>query len=156
MQINRVKDTVGNVEDITELLSLNLTHQFLFFYFQSLFIFISYHYVDLDTEGGRSLDPWLFMVINFPSGQGPHVQLPTALLGQLRKWKLRIKPNGYRCYTRRAIWGKDGILKRRIAFCITTDSGNKGTNQFMMVSWSHRDKPFILVQFVGDQTVASL
>ena len=32
MQINRVKDTVGNVEDITELLSLNLTHQFLFFF----------------------------------------------------------------------------------------------------------------------------
>ena len=51
-------------------------------------VFISYRYVDLDTEGGRSLDPWLFMVINFPSGQGPHVQLPTALLGQLRKWKL--------------------------------------------------------------------
>ena len=66
------------------------------------------------------------------------------------------RANGYRWYTRRAIWGKDGILKRRIAFCITTDSGNKGTNQFMMVSWSHRDKPFILVQFVGDHTVASL
>ena len=50
-------------------------------------IIISYHYVDLDTEGGLSLDPWLFMVINFPSGQGPHVQLPTALLGQLLKLK---------------------------------------------------------------------
>jgi hypothetical protein len=31
-----------------------------------LFFFISYHYVDLDTEGGRSLDPIWFMVINFP------------------------------------------------------------------------------------------
>lgn len=55
-------------------------------------IFISYHYVDLDTQGGRGLDPWQFMVINFPWGQGPHVQLPTALLGQLWKWKWRIMP----------------------------------------------------------------
>ena len=60
--------------------------------------------------------------------------------------------NGYRWRATRAIWGKDGLLKRKIAFCITTDSGNTGTDQ----SWSHRDKPFVLVQFVGDHTIASL
>jgi hypothetical protein len=54
--------------------------------------FISYHYVELDTQGGRSLDPWWFMVINFSWGQDPHVQLPTALLGQLWKWKLKDYP----------------------------------------------------------------
>ena len=64
--------------------------------------------------------------------------------------------NGYRWVARRALLGKDGLLKRRIAFCKTSDTGNKGTDQFIMVSWSHRDKPLVLVQFVGDHNIASL
>ena len=35
-------------------------------------------FIYFEVDG--SIDPWLFMVINFPWWRGPHVQPPTALL----------------------------------------------------------------------------
>ena len=51
-------------------------------------------------------------------------------------------------------WVLGGLLKRKVANCVTPTSGHRGTNKFQRISWTHKDKPLTLVQFVGDDSVS--
>ena len=52
-------------------------------------------------------------------------------------------------------WVFNGLIKRKVSNCVTKESGQRGTNQFQMITWNHKEHPLLtLVQFVGDESVS--
>ena len=49
----------------------------------------------------------------------------------------------------------NGMIRRKVANVVTPTSGKTGISAFQRISWTHRDKPMlVLIQFVGNEDVA--
>jgi hypothetical protein len=49
----------------------------------------------------------------------------------------------------------NGMIRRKVANIVTPTSGKTGISAFQRISWTHRDKPMlVLIQFVGNEDVA--
>jgi hypothetical protein len=47
------------------------------------------------------------------------------------------------------------MIRRKVANVVTPTSGKTGISAFQRISWTHRDKPIlVLIQFVGNEDVA--
>ena len=48
-----------------------------------------------------------------------------------------------------------GMIKRKVSNIVTPTSGKEGLPTFQRISWTHRDKPMlVLVQYIGDDSVS--